>query len=502
MKTKFIATILLVSGVITSCDKSFLEVDPKASVLETNYYKDPTEALNGIVAGYIGIGSEVGWGHNWFANTLGPLNSAADECWAGGGSSTDMDSYHSWQLYNLSAANGPQDMFWNKNYAGVYRANLILTKLEGVPGLSNDLKVRYTAEAKALRAHFYLDLVRLFKNIPLITSPLPASDYYTITQAKPEDVWAQIEKDLTEAIPDLPATVPAVENGRFTKGAAQAMLGKAILFQNNTSRMGEAAGWFNKVNTGPYSLVPNFRDIFDPANRFNSESVFEIAHTSVQGGAWNKADYLGNIYTNMIGPRSYASKGSGSDANHTYVSGWSFNPVIPAFATSIKSDPRYSFTVVNLDSIKALGLCDYQAGFDNTGYFIQKFAPLLKNKGALGAQELNYPNSYIEIRLADTYLMEAEAIVRGGGNAARAQQLLDAVRARVGLGSIPATLDNIYEERRLELATEGHRWFDLVRTGKAAAALAFKGFKAGKNEVLPIPLNELNNTKLVQNPGY
>jgi hypothetical protein len=118
---------------------------------------------------------------------------------------------------------------------------------------------------------------------------------------------------------------------------------------------------------------------------------------------------------------------------------------------------------------------------------------------------LNWTNDEIEIRLADTYLLEAEALVRGGGTAPSgltAQDFLDKVRARVGLPSVPATLDNIYNERRLELATEGSRFFDLVRTGQAATVLASKGFQAGRNEVLPIPLAELNNTKLVQNPGY
>jgi hypothetical protein len=98
--------------------------------------------------------------------------------------------------------------------------------------------------------------------------------------------------------------------------------------------------------------------------------------------------------------------------------------------------------------------------------------------------------------------MEAEALVRGGGSQSLAQSYLDKVRARVGLASIPATLTNIYNERRFELGTEGHRWYDLVRTGQAATVLAFKGFKAGVNDKLPIPLVELNNTKLVQNPGY
>ena len=124
-----------------------------------------------------------------------------------------------------------------------------------------------------------------------------------------------------------------------------------------------------------------------------------------------------------------------------------------------------------------------------------------KNTNA-GPAPPNYPQNYIEMRLADAYLMEAEALVQGGGDLVRAADLLNAVRARVGLDPEDATLDNIYHERHLELATEGHRWYDLVRTGRAAAVLGPLGFTTGKNELLPIPLTELSNTKMVQNPGY
>ena len=116
-----------------------------------------------------------------------------------------------------------------------------------------------------------------------------------------------------------------------------------------------------------------------------------------------------------------------------------------------------------------------------------------------GSVELNFSQNDYIIRLADTYLLEAEAL---GGSGARAQALLDAVRARVGLGSVPVSMAAIKNERRAELAGEGHRFFDLVRWGDAATVLASRGFKAGKNEILPIPSQELQGTKLVQNPGY
>ena len=261
--------------------------------------------------------------------------------------------------------------------------------------------------------------------------------------------------------------------------------------------MQEAADLFEQVNTSPnYHLLDDFRMIFRPDNKFNSESIFEIVHTSKAMSGWEAwPNFEGNVYTQMCGPRAYVGP--------KYMAGWGFNPITPGLVNLMRNDPRYSTTIVNIDSMKMSGLCTYEKGYQNTGYFVNKFAPLKEFKDTIGGDPvLNYPNDVMEIRLADTYLMEAEALIRGGGDVAKAQFYLDQVRDRVGLPSIPPTLDNIYKERRLELATEGHRWFDLVRTGKAAQALASKGFKSGKNEVLPIPLAELSNTKLVQNTGY
>jgi hypothetical protein len=333
--------------------------------------------------------------------------------------------------------------------------------------------------------------------VPLLVKPLSPSEYYNVTQAPPAEVWAQIEKDLNEAIPDLPETVTTGENGRATRYAGYALLGKVILFQNIESRMQEAADYFEIVNSSSnYHLLTDFGKIFRPDNKFNAESIFEIVHTSKAMSGWEAwPNFEGNVYTQMCGARAYSGP--------TYMPGWGFNPILPELVNLLKNDPRYKYTVINIDSMQTAKLCKYEAGYQNTGYFVAKFAPLKEFKDTIGGDPvINFPNDVIEIRLADTYLMEAEALVRAGGNLTKAQFYLDAVRARVGLPSVPATLENIYKERRLELATEGHRWFDLVRTGQAATVLAFKGFTPNKNELLPIPLAEMTNTKLKQNPGY
>ncbi|MGK4569385.1 RagB/SusD family nutrient uptake outer membrane protein [Flavobacterium sp. 3HN19-14] len=202
----------------------------------------------------------------------------------------------------------------------------------------------------------------------------------------------------------------------------------------------------------------------------------------------------------MIGPRGY------SRLNNTapdLAGGWSFNTVTQDLYNALSGDPRFNSTILDMKALVTAGAANYTAADQDTGYFLKKYLPLTSDRTTAGGTiELNYSmNSYI-IRLADTYLMEAEAL---GGTGTRAQALLDAVRARVGLPSIPVSQDNIAKERRLELAGEGHRWFDLVRTGKAASvlhAMGKTGYTEGKNNVLPIPLKETENTKIIQNPNY
>ena len=165
-------------------------------------------------------------------------------------------------------------------------------------------------------------------------------------------------------------------------------------------------------------------------------------------------------------------------------------------------DPRYDATIIDVQALEDEGRISYTKGYQNTGYFLGKYIPLKSQINEGGFSEGNFDQNLYDIRLADTYLMEAEAIVMGGGAMARAQELLNAVRERVGLDPVPVTMEAIKQERRFELVGEGHRWFDLVRWGDAPAALGFKGFVPGVHEVLPIPLRELENTLLKQNKEY
>ncbi len=311
--------------------------------------------------------------------------------------------------------------------------------------------------------------------------------------------------DLSDAIPALPASVPAsTEGGRLTKGAAQAMLGKVYLYNNKPSLaaplLAEVNGTPGGVSQYGYSLLSNYSDLWVFSNKFNSESILEVTHTNksfADWGFWGSSADEGNTVDQMVGPRSYVRLDPA--APDIYAGGWSFNVFTQDLYDAIKNDPRFDATIFDAKSLEDAGLISYVKGYQNTGYFIKKYLPRPSDKATVGTVELNFQQDSYVIRLADTYLLEAEAL---GGTGLRAQQLLDAVRARVGLPSVPVSMEAIKQERRLELAGEGHRFFDLVRWGDAASKLANRGFEAGKSEILPIPASELKGTLLVQNPGY
>jgi hypothetical protein len=509
IKYRFLFIAIAVIMTMVSCSKDFLEVDPKGTNLEANYYKNETEAFAGLVAVYDVMRKNSGG----FENMISMMNAGSDDHYAGGGGATDGAGIQGFSNFTINPVTMPAS-FWSDHYQGIYRANYLLNKLPGIP-MDANLIARYTAECKALRANYYFNLVRMFKNVPLITVPLATSEFNTVLQATPAAVYAQIEKDLTEAVTNLPATVPAEEAGRFTKGAARALLGKVYLYDPAGDKKALAAIELAAVNGTPggtsqygYKLLTNFKDLWIVDNKFNTESILEVAHTNASSsgwGNWGSGSDEGNSTNVMFGPRNYVQV---TPSAPDLPSGWSFNVITQSLYDVIKTDPRFAATVLDMHPYEAIAQAQapvgtkhaYIGGYQDTGYFLNKFIPRKADvTTGTGEPVLNYrQNSYV-IRLADTYLLEAEAL---GGTGARAQALLDALRARVGLASTPVSIAAIKAERRLELAGEGHRFFDLVRWGDAATVLASRGFKAGKNEIFPIPYKELQNTLIDQNPVY
>jgi hypothetical protein len=254
------------------------------------------------------------------------------------------------------------------------------------------------------------------------------------------------------------------------------------------------------INSGPYDLVTNYNSIFEQSGENNIESVFEVQYTDVEGAGFGCLQCSeGNVAVGFNGIRNY----TGPD----FDSGFSFNvPTQEAYDAFEAGDIRRDVAVLNIVTWAEQTGATYVEGFEHTGFYNRKY---IARKGDLntGDSNLTNPNNYRAIRFADVLLMAAEANNRkSASDDLKAQAYLNKVRDRVGLLPVLVTgaslTDAIYQERRVELMGEGHRFFDLVRTGSAAQAIS--GFSTGKNELFPIPLIEIElvGNRWAQNPGY
>jgi len=508
IKRKLIWGFAGLALIAASCGEDFVTASPEGEFFEDNYYQNEEQAFSGLVAVYDVLRKN----SSGFENMITMMNAGSDDFFAGGGGPSDGAGIHGFDDFTIDPVNMPSS-FYKDWYRGIARANVLLLKMPQA-NMSDAARARFTAEARVLRSFYYFQLINMFGDVPFITEPVLTADLFNIDKSPKAEIYAFIEAEMLASIADLPVmlpapaspTVPSVEAGRLTQGSARAILGKIYLYQNKWS---EAAAQFAEVNGTPggtsqygYKLVENFASLWSVSNKWNSESILEVSHTNLSNagwGNWGSGSDEGNSVNQMVGPRGY-NRPDNSTAP-SFISGWSFNPVAPELYNAYApNDPRRDISILN---IAALGnQAGYAPGDQDTGFFLRKFMPLTSETSTGGGNtELNYRQNTYWIRLADTYLMEAEAILNGGGDISRAQALLDAVRIRVGLAPVEVSQAAIANERRLELAGEGFRFFDLVRTGRTDLLTPF-GFQSGKNEVLPLPFNDIANTPIQQNNNY
>jgi len=499
-----------------SCSEGFLDREPLDQIVSSNFYQTEGDAMEALIAVYDVLGYQSTPGVSW-APFITVSDMLSDDAFAGGSDANDGADEDELNRFNIPTTNALVHASWLKNYTGIYRANLVLEIIDGIDA-SDAFKARVVAEAKFLRAYFHLELVRFFENVPLLTQTLTNPDDYSQPQASPQDVYNQIATDLVDAYNVLPNIIPPNETGRVSKWSAVALLARAYLFANDmygidmqagsvTVNRAQALNYMEElINSGNYALMENYDEIFRLDGEFSEESVFEIPHGD--NPAWWDWGYVrggeGNLAAQMQGPRV-----TGSD---NWNRGWSFAPVSQDLVSAFGNDPRLSATVLRESELDG----NLVKGYQHTGYYSKKYSSDAEHWGSDGQFEHNRTCNFRVIRYSDVLLMAAEL---GSSNG---QAYFDQVRARVGLGPKTLNDDNLHEERRLEFALEGIRYFDVIRRGveNANQELTESGirgplyqgdqvifdvqFNAASRGFMPIPQRELDLSAGVftQNPGY
>ncbi len=475
---------------IFSCNDNFVKVSPEYSIDSENYFNSEDDYYMALVAAYDMLQST-------YANVIvGEIASENTLC--GGESPTDVIGWQQIDDMMHTPTNSNLKDIWNWMFAGVQRTNYFM---EFKDIIEFDGKEQMIGEIRFLRAYYNFELVKWFGKIPIkMDKRFSLGDETTIPLDSAKFVYPKIEEDLIYAASVLPET-PA-EIGRATKGAAQSLLGKAYLYQK---KYAESAAVLEEVITGGvYSLAPNFNDIFEMEGENGVESVFEVQYTDMEGAGFGCLQCSeGNVAVGFSGVRSYTGT--------LFSPGFSFNVPTPNADSAFEpGDLRKDVTILNIVAWAASTGATYSEGNEHTGFFNRKYLPRKRNENAQNDLNLTNPNNYRAIRYADVLLMAAEANnLSASPDYAKAQEYLNQVRRRAFGDNFhdiaytgEALTDAIAHERRVELMGEGHHFFDLVRTGKAFGTIP--GFVKIKNDVFPIPIEEINFSpeNRTQNYGY
>ncbi|AWI27311.1 RagB/SusD family nutrient uptake outer membrane protein [Flavobacterium pallidum] len=484
---KHIIIFTLAAFAFLSCGDDYTVDKPPYSIDSENYFNSEDDYNRALIGAYDLLQS------TYLNAMLGEI--ASDNTASGGESATDVIGFQQIDDMTHTPVNANLKNLWDWMFAGVNRCNYII-EFKDKTDFPN--KNQVLGETYFLRAYYNFELVKWFGPIPLKDARFTTTDITSIKRSEVKDVYASIESDLLFAIDNLNPV--AAQKGRATKGAAQALLGKAYLYQDKFT---EAANVLEAlVGTNTYSLVTDYNSIFENAGENGPESVFEVQYTDLEGAGFGCLQCSeGNVAVGFSGIRNYTGP--------LFDSGFSFNvPRQEAVNAFEIGDNRKNVAILDIVAWAAANNATYGTGYKHTGFFNRKYLPR-KGDANIGDQNLTNPNNYRAIRYADVLLMAAEAFNRSGLDDAKAQEYLNKVRRRAfgdtnhditAVG--PALTDLIWAERRTELMGEGHRFFDLVRTKKAASEI--EGFTINKNEVFPIPIEEMqfSNGNWQQNPGY
>lgn len=477
-----ILTLLFLGLIFASCEDD-LNVEPNDVQNVDDFLNDPNNAIqlvNGIYNKQLDYNM---YSFSW----IGITSITSDDADKGSTPSDTGADKDKMDNLTFSAGNISFSDIWQGRYQGVNRANTALFYLEQLT-IDTALKNRLIGEVKFLRALFYFDLVRCFGGVPVVITKIDINDTQTINDVvfvrkTKQETYAQIEMDLLDAIDKLPLKSAYSPNdlGRATKGAAQALLAKAYLYQEKWQQAFDMSG--EVMSSGQYALLPDYSHVWREIGENKLESIYEVQATLNKGLV---------DYTNVQGPRG------------TPDLGWGFNtPSLPLVNSYEAGDLRKNATIMFVPSVLWDGFIA-PTTWNNPRYNYKAYQSSVAESwnGDRGQTAKNFRI----LKYSDILLIRAEAAFHIGMTGEAVDRIND-IRIRAGLSAVTSvTLQFILDERRAEMAMEHDRWFDIVRTGQAQSAMAANGknFIVGIHELFPIPQDQIiaSSGKLIQNVGY
>ena len=473
MKLKYNLIAIALLGFSFSSCSDFLEQNPQTDLSENDFYKTADDILSAVNGAYSSLQEGDIYG-NWYVFGEIPSDNTRNQL---SGSVTTQNEFD--QFY-IDTQNSMIANFWKAAYKVINRTNTILGRIDGIE-INTELANRYKLECKFIRALMYFNLVRVYGDVPLVLKEISISESYDILREPKENVYNQIIADLKEA-QDLPVSYSTAEDGRATQGAAKALLANVYM---TLHKYAEAETILAEIiNSGRYSLLENtpgslnidgYKNVFSPVNHNSKEGIFEIQF--LKGGYGEGSNYANN----------FAPENSGTNVVAVGGTGGNNIPEMDIYNAYEEGDLRRDFSM-------SLGYYDNRKNNEWVeSRYVCKFmdVPYQNNDAS---------NNYPVIRYADVILMYAEALNQNG-KTAEACKYLNMTRRR-GFGyqtteTSPVDLQTtdkaqfalmVEQERRVELAFENHRWFDLIRTGRAVEVMRSKGFSLNEtNLICPIP---------------
>ena len=563
MKTIYHISLVALLALVTGCS-DFLEVDPQGQLSESQLVnsEEGVEAL--VIAAYSTLNGQIGDAtgafnapaSNW---TFGDV--VSDDAYKGGGGVGDQNNMHLMEIFATNAGILDLERKWVALYEGVSRTNAAIRAVQNFEGWDQQTKNLRLGELRFLRGHFYFDLKKIYNSVPYIDETFISSDELRSVSNQDltdEQLWQKIEEDFIFARDNLPDVQP--DAGRITRGAANAYLAKAYVFQQKWSETLTATEAVMMSPAG-YALLPNFVNVFEPEFQNSEESIFAIQYSINDGGqiaggnAPGANSSIGDRLINPGGPH-FAIRGflrPTQNMVNAYKTDANGLPLLDTFNDADLTDqdnvdPRLDHTIgrpgIPYQGLPTLYDESWARDPDVYGPYSPKkrVVPFSKPEFTLTVWPYTHAMNYIVIRYADVLLWRAEALVETG-QLEEARLLVNQVRTRTATGDVVMSLDGsepaanylvseytsawsdievaraaVRMERRLELAHEGHRFFDLVRWGIAEEVmntyimeeqdirsyLLGAQFEDPTHRYFPIPQNQidLSNGVLVQNPGY